>query len=317
MKVIITGAAGFIGSHLTAACLKRGDEVIGIDNLLTGKMENIESVLSEVPESASRLHFHKEDVRDLGRMRELFLGGELVFHEAALGSVPWSIKDPLLTHATNMTGFVNVLEASRANGIERVVYASSSAVFGDSTASPAFEGAEGEVLSPYAATKRAQEIYSQAWSRCYGMTIVGLRYFNVFGARQDPNGAYAAVIPKWLSRMKSGRACAIFGDGSSTRDYCHVSNVIRANFLAASHAYGEPASRAYNIGCGLSTSLIELHEMMRRRVEEKFGLCVASPEFMPPRAGDIAHSLASIDAARRELGFEPVCSVEEGLELYI
>jgi len=317
MKVVITGVAGFIGSHLLAACLERGDEVVGIDNLLTGKLENLEAVVGDHQDWAERFHFYKDDVRDFSRMKTLFDGCSLVFHEAAIGSVPWSIEDPVLTHDTNMTGFVNVLEAARANGIKRVVYASSSAVFGDSTESPAREGAEGSVLSPYAAAKRAQEIYAQAWSSCYGMTIVGLRYFNVFGARQDPNGAYAAVIPKWLALIKASKPCGIFGDGTSTRDYCHVSNVVRANFLAAEHDFGAAAARAYNVGCGESTTLVELNRMMRDRVLQKYGTVSPEPEFLPPRAGDILHSRACIDAIQRELGFEPVCSVQEGLALYI
>ncbi len=317
MRVVITGVAGFIGSHLLEACLERGDEVVGIDNLLTGKLENLEAVIGSDQSRSKRFKFYKDDVRDLERMKTLFASCHLVFHEAAIGSVPWSIEDPMLTHATNMTGFVNVLEAARSHGIARVVYASSSAVFGDSTDSPAHEGSEGSVLSPYAAAKRSQEIYAQAWSSCYGMTVVGLRYFNVFGARQDPNGAYAAVIPKWLSCIKSGRPCGIFGDGTSTRDYCHVSNVVRANLLAAEHDYGAAASRAYNVGCGESTSLVELNRMMRERVLQKYGTTSPEPEFLPPRAGDILHSCACIDSIRRELGFVPVCSVEEGLARYI
>ncbi len=317
MKILITGAAGFIGSHLVSACLHRGDQVVAYDNLLTGKRENLAAVLDEDPGFEARLTFLQQDVRDLEALSAAASGCNLIFHEAAIGSVPWSLDDPMLAHATNLGGFVNVLQAARANAISRVVYASSSAVFGDSPESVAHEGHEGRVLSPYAATKRAQEVYAEAWASCYDMTIVGLRYFNVFGARQDPNGAYAAVIPKWADCMKHGRACTIYGCGAETRDYCHVSNVVHANLLAAAHDFGAPAARAFNIGCGVETSLDQLFAAMRDRIQQKYGVRVPDAVYQPMRKGDIARSCACIDAAKTELGYAPMTSVADGLRMYL
>ncbi len=321
MKIMITGVAGFIGSHLLSRCLKDGHEVVGVDNFLTGKMLNIESVLSGDRCDSLRFKLYREDIRDLETMKKVSEGVELVLHEAAIGSVPWSIRDPMLVHETNLTGFLNILEAAKANGIGRVVYASSSAVFGDSDGVPAVEGGEGASLSAYAASKRSQEIYSQAYARCYGLEIVGLRYFNVFGVRQDPNGAYAAVIPKWLLAMKRDEACTIFGDGTSTRDYCHVSNVVDANMQAACvdlKSFGEEGlAPAFNIGCGHETSLLELHAMMSAGFEKRYGRKPTAAKFEKPRLGDIERSVADITKARRILGFEPQTSVERGLEAYI
>ena len=314
-KILITGVAGFIGSHLLDRALGEDYRVIGVDNFLTGRMSNIDAVLSHHADVADRFELYRDDIRDLDRMVRLAAGCDFIFHEAAIGSVPWSIQDPLLTHHTNLTGFVNILEAAKANGIKRVVYASSSAVFGDATAVPAREQAEGECLSPYASTKRSQEIYAQSYARCYGLEIIGLRYFNVFGPRQDPNGAYAAVIPKWGAAMAQSKPCKIFGDGSATRDYCHVSNVVEANFLAArmKSPVEQGFSYALNIGCGAETSLIALHQMMKEAFIKKGLSFVPEPEFVPARLGDIDHSCADISMAKRILGFEPKITVKDGL----
>ena len=319
MKIVITGAAGFIGSHLMSACLRHGHRVLGIDNFLTGKMSNIEAVLNEDPDNDSNFELLREDIRNLDVMKSACSGADLIFHEAAIGSVPWSIEDPMLVHSTNMTGFLNMLEAARSNGIKRIVYASSSAVFGDSNEIPAVEGHEGACLSPYASSKRAQEIYAQSYARCYGLEIIGLRYFNVFGVRQDPNGAYAAVIPRWAECMFHGKPCTIYGDGSATRDYCHVENVVHANLQAAKVDLSHRADKAlaFNIGCGNQTSLLELHAMMKSCFEEMFSMQVSAPIFAPVRQGDIAHSTADISLAKKILGFEPEISVQDGLQMLI
>lgn len=321
MKILITGVAGFIGSHLLSHCLHEGHTVIGIDNFLTGKIENIQSVMNESEDFPSRFTLHREDIRHRECMQALCAGIDIIFHEAAIGSVPWSIQDPLLTHETNLTGFLNILEAARINHVKRVIYASSSAVFGNATHVPAVEGHEGDSLSPYAASKFSQEIYAQAYARCYGLQTIGLRYFNVFGIRQDPNGAYAAVIPKWAACMAANKPCTIFGDGSSTRDYCHVSNIVQANHLAITadfSAFGEEGlAPVFNIGCGQKTSLIELHEAMARAFGQKYHIPILKPEFQPPRAGDIEHSMADISRAKQMLQFTPNISAAHGLKLLI
>ncbi len=314
MKIMITGVAGFIGSHLLSHCLGAGHQVIGIDNFLTGKMSNVEDVLAENTDYARRFELLREDIRHLDVMKRAAEGVDLIFHEAAIGSVPWSIREPLLAHETNLTGFLNILEAAKANHIKRVVYASSSAVFGDSECIPAKEGAEGACLSVYASSKRSQEIYAEAYARCYGLEIIGLRYFNVFGRRQDPNGAYAAVIPRWAKSMASGVPCTIFGDGQATRDYCHVSNIVRANMLAASVGLsGSGDALAMNIGCGAETSLLELHAMMAEKFEEKYKIRVQPARHEAARLGDIERSVADISLAGEILGFSPEMSVREGV----
>ena len=313
-KVLITGVAGFIGSHLLSRALKEGYTVIGVDNFLTGRMSNIEAVLAEDSEYSSRFQLIREDIRHLDVMKDLSRGCDFILHEAAIGSVPWSIKDPMLTHETNLTGFLNILESARLNGIRRVIYASSSAVYGDSEGFPAREGGEGSCISPYASSKSAQEIYAQAYSRCYHLEIVGLRYFNVFGPRQDPNGAYAAVIPKWGAMMARSERCPIFGDGQATRDYCHVSNVVEANFLAAGlKESAEGFDYAMNIGCGQETSLTDLYEIMKSCFKSYRNVDIPDPDFVQPRQGDIVRSVADISRARQILGFKPDTSVSEGI----
>lgn len=319
-KIFITGVAGFIGSHLLAHSLKSGYDVVGIDNFLTGKRENIDAAYTEAHDSTARFDFFCEDIRDRQAMIARSKDCDFILHEAAIGSVPWSIDDPFLAHETNLTGFLNVLEAARQNGIKRTVYASSSAVFGSSTYIPSTEGCEGEMLSPYASTKRAQEIYAQSWARTYHMQIIGLRYFNVFGPRQDPNGPYAAVIPRWIDAMMNDAPCTIFGDGSATRDYCYIDNVVRANFLALDATWpNQPAdfALALNIGCGAQTSLVDLHRDMAEIYEKCLGKSPKPPEFLPARPGDIAFSFANIDRARAYLHFEPKISAKNGLELFL
>ena len=311
MRILLTGVAGFIGSHLLSRFLGDGHEVVGVDNFLTGKMSNVEAVLALDDGYARRFALHREDIRDAEAMIRLSAGCDAIVHEAAIGSVPWSIHDPMLAHETNLTGFLHILEAAKAHGIRRVVYASSSAVFGDATGVPAVEGREGAALSVYASSKRAQEIYAESYARCYGLEIVGLRYFNVFGARQDPNGPYAAVIPRWIAAMRAGQACTIFGDGSATRDYCHVSNIVEANCLAMTVPLPCP-SVALNVGCGHETSLLALHDILAHEMR-RMGIDVLPPTLAPPRAGDIERSCADISRARDILGYAPRTSVADGL----
>lgn len=316
-KILITGVAGFIGSHLLSSCLKDGHDVIGVDNFLTGKMSNISSVLSENVTYPDRFKLLREDIRDANAMRAAMEGVDCVFHEAAIGSVPWSIKDPMLCHDTNVTGFLNILEAAKAAGVKRVVYASSSAVYGDAPSARAVEGHEGNAMTPYAASKRAQEIFAQSYARAYGLELIGLRYFNVFGLRQDPNGPYAAVIPKWIDATLRGEACKIYGDGSSTRDYCHVSDVVQANILASTHDFGKSQdglSLVMNIGSGQGEDLKSLHEKIQNAFKDIKGLSIPSPSFLPPRLGDIAHSVADVERAHKTLGFSAQAILKNELE---
>lgn len=319
-KILITGVAGFIGSHLLAHALRLGHEVIGIDNFLTGKPENIDAARGENPGAAQNFAFFREDIRDRDAMIARAKGVDFILHEAAVGSVPWSIDDPWLAHGTNLNGFLNILDAARQNSVKRTVYASSSAVYGSAPDIPSREGCEGEALSPYASSKRAQEIYAQSWARAYRMQIIGLRYFNVFGPRQDPNGSYAAVIPRWIQNMMIGKPCAIFGDGSATRDYCHVGNIVSANFLALSASCpGLPQNFALacNIGCGRQTSLLRLHDDMSEIFETLTGKKPLPPVFEPMRRGDVEFSCADISRAKQYIGYSPAVSVRSGLERLI
>ncbi len=231
---LVTGAAGFIGSALVEQLLRLGQEVVGIDNLVTGRRENLDDVRRGVgAEAAARFDFIEADIRDLEACRRAARGVHLCLHQAALGSVPRSVEDPLASHQANVNGFIHVLLAARDAGVRRVVYASSSSVYGDHPALPKVEDAIGAPLSPYAATKRVDEIYAGVWQRAYGLELIGLRYFNVFGRRQDPDGPYAAVIPRWIKRLAAGEPCVIYGDGSQSRDFCYVDNAVQANLLAA------------------------------------------------------------------------------------
>jgi UDP-N-acetylglucosamine 4-epimerase len=318
---LVTGAAGFIGSHLTERLLHLGQRVVAIDNFATGKRENLDAVRAAVgAERAAQLAFFEQDIRDREGLVALVKQHvpEVILHQAALGSVPRSISDPLTSHQVNVDGFVNMLEAARTSGVRRFVYASSSSVYGDLEISPKIESKIGNCLSPYAATKRTNEIYAQVYGRTYGMETVGLRYFNVFGPRQDPNGPYAAVIPRWLAAMANREPSTIFGDGSTSRDFCYVANVVQANLLAAAVAADNSVvNGVVNIACGATTSLVELHEMLRAQVARVKGLEVSSipaPTLEPFRKGDIKHSLADITLAREALGYQPSHSVSDGVE---
>lgn len=313
---LVTGVAGFIGSNLLEQLLRLDQTVVGLDNFDTGKRGNLEEVQSLVtPDQWARFRFIEGDIRDAAICRIACEGVELVLHQAALGSVPRSMADPIGSHQANVTGFINMLEAARAAKVKRFVYASSSAVYGDEPRLPKVEGNIGKPLSPYAATKLMDEIYAEVFSRAYGVDAVGLRYFNVFGARQDPEGAYAAVIPKWIAALLRRETVHINGDGETSRDFCFVENVVQANLLAATATNGEAVNQVYNVAVGERTTLNELFNLLKtilRRMDP--ALPDSKPVYRDFRAGDVRHSLADISQARRLLGYEPSHSIGQGLE---
>ncbi len=307
-RVLVTGGGGFIGSNLVETLLGQGNEVVVLDNFSTGKRENLKSFAAN-----GNFTLVEGDIRDAEACQRAVKGADFVLHQAALGSVPRSVKDPVTTVAVNVTGFVNVLFAACEAGVKRFVYASSSSVYGDNETLPKVESKIGKPLSPYAASKWTNEIFAENFSRVYGIETIGLRYFNVYGRRQDPNGAYAAVIPRFVMSLLRHESPTIYGDGSSSRDFTCVDDVVRANQLALL-ADKDAVDTAYNIACEERTTLNELFEMLRTNLA---GLDPAvagvEPHYGPSRAGDIPHSLAEIGKARRLLGFEPQFRVEEGL----
>jgi UDP-N-acetylglucosamine 4-epimerase len=311
---LVTGSAGFIGSHLVEALLRLDQDVVSLDNFATGHRHNLDEVRAAVGEGAWRRHrFIEADIADLDACRAACAQVQVVLHQAALGSVPRSIEDPLLTHAANATGFLNVLVAARDAGAARVVYAASSSTYGDHPGLPKVEDAIGRPLSPYAVTKYVDELYADVFERCYGQSTVGLRYFNVFGPRQDPNGAYAAVIPRWVAAMLRGEPVRIHGDGETTRDFCYIDNVVQANLLAA--LAGDAASgQVFNVAVGGRLSLNELASLLRDAImRRRPGLAVPLPAHGPFREGDVRHSQADIGKARRLLGYAPTHDVRAGL----
>ena len=311
---VITGVAGFIGSNLLEDLLALGQKVVGVDDFSTGHRSNLDDVLTRPPRGVAQFRMIEGDIRDLKTCRDACEGADYVLHHAALGSVPWSIDDPLRTNSVNVDGFVNMLVAAKDAGVKRFVYASSSAVYGDTPANPQVEDTLGRPLSPYAASKTINETYAVAFQMTYGLPTVGLRYFNVFGRRQDPAGAYAAVIPRWIANLLSGERCHIFGDGETTRDFCYIANVVQANLLAATVSHESATGRAYNIACAESVSLNQLFRMMRDRLAIKSPrFAMMAPQHDPFRPGDIRFSCANIDTARRMLSFSPTHTVAEGL----
>lgn len=308
---LVTGAAGFIGSNLVEDLLSLGQTVIGLDNFSTGYRANLEEALAA--NSGAGFRLIEGDIRDPAICRRACKGVDYVLHHAALGSVPWSIKDPIETNAVNVTGFLNMLIAARESGVERFVYASSSAVYGDCADHPQREDKVGSALSPYAASKAANETYAHSFESCYGLQTIGLRYFNVFGKRQDPSGAYAAVIPRWIDNLLSGKPCEIFGDGETTRDFCYITNVVQANILSATA--GESATRqVYNVASARSVSLNDLFTLLKGRLAAQHpSFAEASPDYQPFREGDIRFSSASIVKARQLLSFFPSHDVGQGL----
>lgn len=312
---LVTGSAGFIGSHLLETLLRAGQRVTSMDNFATGHQRNLDEVQAAVgPEAWSRHRFIKGDIAELADCQNALQGVDYVLHQAALGSVPRSIADPLNTHRANATGFLTMLTAAREAGVKRMVYAASSSTYGDSPTLPKVEDVIGNPLSPYAVTKYLNELYAQVFQRCYGFEAVGLRYFNVFGPRQDPNGAYAAVIPKWVAAMLRGEVCTINGDGETSRDFCFVANAVQANLRAALKPCDKDVPQVYNVAVGDRTSLVHLHDLIAQMlVAEKAVASVAAPAFAPFRAGDVRHSLADISKARTQLGYEPTHDVRKGM----
>ena len=312
---LVTGAAGFIGSNLVEALLKAEQTVVGLDNFVTGRQTNLDDIRMQVePAQWARFRFLNGDICDPAACAEACQGVRLVLHQAALGSVPRSLKDPLATHRANVTGYLTVLEAARLAGIRRVVYASSSSVYGDHPGLPKVEDRIGRPLSPYAATKAMNEQYADIYARCFGMELIGLRYFNVFGRRQDPDGAYAAVIPRWIAQMLRGEACHINGDGETSRDFCYIANVVQINIRAAITVNTGAVNRAYNVACGHQTTLSQLHAHLRGHLPGLTDLQRRMvPIHEPFRPGDIRHSLADIEAARSLLGYEPSHQIDDGL----
>ena len=313
---LVTGAAGFIGSNLIESLLKLDQKVIGLDNFSTGHEKNLRDVQQIVgPERWENFSFIEADVSDSDACAHACAGVEYVLHQAALGSVPRSIANPLATNHSNVTGFLNMLCAAKQAGVTRFVFASSSSVYGDHPALPKVEGVIGDCLSPYSVSKRVNELYALAFAKCYGMKCIGLRYFNVFGPRQDPEGAYAAVIPKWIAAMMENKPVCINGDGETSRDFCYVANAVQANLLAALSGNDEASNQVYNIALGDRTTLNELFQMLKSRLLADYPhLKDMTPVYVPFRAGNVRHSQADIAKARARLGYEPTHDIQQGLD---
>ena len=313
---LITGVAGFIGSNLLETLLKLGQTVVGLDNFLTGYQKNLDMVRDIVgPEAWSRFTFIEGDIRDIETCRTACQGVQHVLHEAALGSVPRSIDDPLLSNSCNITGYLHMLVAARDAGVKSFVYAASSSTYGDSPELPKVEDKIGSPLSPYAVTKYVDELYADVFNRCYGFSSVGLRYFNVFGQRQDPYGAYAAVIPQWFASLIKQETVFVNGDGETSRDFCYIDNVVQANLLA-SFAQGEATNKIYNVAFGQRTTLNELFGLIKEEVaRHKPEVMGAECVHRDYRAGDVRHSLADISRAHNLLGYDPQFDVRQGLRL--
>lgn len=374
---LVTGCAGFIGSHLIETLLKLNQKVIGLDNFATGHRKNLNLVRKAVGEKAwKRFYFVRGDIRKIndcykafgiespkvGNRRLAVSGGlempanrpqhtsqsvDIILHQAALGSVPRSIKDPLTTHDVNVTGFVNMLRSAQNAGVKRFVYASSSSVYGDSPVMPKREDRIGRQLSPYAVSKYTNELYAGVFGRCYGLETIGLRYFNVFGPRQDPNGPYAAVIPRWIAAISNGKPAYIYGDGKTSRDFCYVDNAVQANLLAGLIRDKNTTNQIFNVACGARTSLNQLHNFIvpalnvtessvlssknktnsrkqaarGRKNRLSLSTCrihsskfyISKKFYLKFRNGDIRHSLASISKARIFLGYQPIIQIREGV----
>jgi UDP-N-acetylglucosamine 4-epimerase len=312
----VTGAAGFIGSNLLETLLGLGQEVVGLDNFATGFARNLEQVRGAVGEAAwKRFRFIEGDIRRPEDCRAACEGVDFVLHQAALGSVPRSIADPKATHEANVDGFLNMLIAARDTGVKRFVYASSSSVYGDHPALPKREDCVGQPLSPYAASKSINELYASVFARTYGLSSIGLRYFNVFGPRQDPNGAYAAVIPRWIAALIARRPVQIFGDGETSRDFCFVDNAVQMNLLSALATDPDALNQVYNVAVGDRTSLKELFLLQRELLAERFPhVGREEPVYTDFRAGDVRHSQADISKAVRHLGYAPTHRIRQGME---
>lgn len=314
---LITGVAGFIGSNLLETLLKLNQRVVGLDNFATGHQRNLDEVQTLVtPKQWANFGFIHGDIRNLDDCNLASQDIDYILHQAALGSVPRSVADPIATNATNITGFLNMLVAARDAKVKRFVYAASSSTYGDHPALPKVEETIGKPLSPYAVTKYVNELYADVFGKTYGLQSIGLRYFNVFGPRQDPNGAYAAVIPKWISSMMKDEQIFINGDGETSRDFCFVNNAVQANLLAATVQNSEALNQVYNVAVGDRTSLNDLYAQISANLLVLYPhLRNAKPVHRDFRAGDVRHSLADISKANHLLGYAPTQQVGQGLEL--
>lgn len=312
---LVTGIAGFIGSNLLETLLKLDQKVVGLDNFATGHRHNLDQVRELVSkEQWTRFKFIEGDICRLEDCRDACSGVEFVLHQAALGSVPRSIEDPLLTNDANINGFINMLVASRDAGVKRFVYAASSSTYGDHPSLPKVEDVIGKPLSPYAVTKYVNELYADVFARCYDFRAIGLRYFNIFGPRQDPEGAYAAVIPKWVAGMIRNEPVYINGDGETSRDFCYIENTIEANLLAATTDNHDATNQVYNVALSERTTLNQLFEMIRSLLAPRFAhLNDFKPIYRDFRAGDVRHSQADISKAERLLGYAPKYKIAQGL----
>ena len=311
---LITGVAGFIGSNLLETLLKLNQRVVGLDNFATGHQRNLDEVQTLVtPAQWANFSFIKGDIREQVDCKKACHGVDYVLHQAALGSVPRSLEDPITTNSANITGFLNMLVAARDAKVKSFTYAASSSTYGDHPALPKVEDAIGKPLSPYAVTKYVNELYAEVFARSYGFNTVGLRYFNVFGPRQDPNGAYAAVIPKWTAALLQGEPVYINGDGETSRDFCFVANAVQANLLAATATNPEARNQVYNVAVGDRTTLNILYALLRDNLAAHGVSASVQPVYRDFRAGDVRHSQADIGKAQRLLGYAPTHRLAEGV----
>ncbi len=314
---LVTGVAGFIGSNLLETLLRLDQQVVGLDNFVTGYRHNLDQALADAGQAADTdaFRFIEGDICDLETCRAACEGVDFVLHQAALGSVPRSIEDPIRTNQANIDGFLNMLVAARDAGVRRFVYAASSSTYGDHPDLPKVEDKIGNPLSPYAVTKVVNELYAGVFARTYGFRTIGLRYFNIFGKRQDPNGAYAAVIPKWVAGLLAGEQVFINGDGETSRDFCYIDNTVQMNLLAATVEDEAATDQVYNVALNDRTSLNQLfHFIQDRLIERRPGLNPVEPVYRDFRAGDVRHSLADIGKARELLGYEPSHRIDQGLD---
>ena len=312
---LITGVAGFIGSNLLETLLKLNQNVVGLDNFATGHQHNLDEVQSLVkPEQWANFKFYEGDIRNFADCQKACAEVDYVLHQAALGSVPRSIADPITTNAANITGFLNMLTAARDAEVKSFTYAASSSTYGDHPALPKVEENIGKPLSPYAVTKYVNELYAEVFARTYGFKTIGLRYFNVFGKRQDPNGAYAAVIPKWTAAMIAGDDVFINGDGETSRDFCFIENTVQANILAATTQNDAAKNQVYNVAVGDRTTLNDLFNAIKAALSENGVTYTKEPVYRDFRAGDVRHSQASIEKIKSLLGYKPEFVIGQGID---
>ena len=312
---LVTGVAGFIGSNLLETLLKLDQTVVGLDNFATGHQYNLDEVQNLVtPEQWANFKFYEGDIRNFEDCKKVCAGVDYVLHQAALGSVPRSIADPITTNAANITGFLNMLTAARGAGVKSFTYAASSSTYGDHPALPKVEENIGKPLSPYAVTKYVNELYAEVFARTYGFKTIGLRYFNVFGKRQDPNGAYAAVIPKWTASMIKGEDVFINGDGETSRDFCFIENTVQANILAATTQNDEAKNQVYNVAVGDRTTLNDLFDAIQVALNENGVTYTKEPVYRDFRVGDVRHSQADVSKIKNLLGYTPKFVISQGVE---